>query len=98
MLGRQIIVECRFNLDASNGHANQNQGNDRKGSQPSDVWKIHDYITEQRELIDAKCDYRYSAIIFVFARPLRQGWITEKDLERLHEEKIEKIKYMSAFR
>ena len=49
-------------------------------------------------MIDAKCDYRYSAIIFVFARPLRQGWITEKDLERLHEEKIEKIKYMSAFR
>ena len=45
-----------------------------------------------------KCDYGYSLIIFVFARPFRQGWITEQDLERLHEEKIEKIKYISAFR
>ena len=49
-------------------------------------------------MFDAKYDYRYSVIIFVFARPLRQGWITEKDLEGLHEEKIEKIKYMSAYR
>jgi hypothetical protein len=34
----------------------------------------------------------------VFAQLLKEGWINEKDLEGLREEKIEKIKKMSAFR
>jgi hypothetical protein len=52
-------------------------------SRPSDVWHIHDYLTEQSKLTDAKYDYRYSVIIFVFSRLLREGWINEDDLEGL---------------
>jgi len=66
-------------------------------SKPSGIWEIHNYLTEQRDLTDAKYDYRYGVIILVFARLLKEGWINEKDLEGLHEEKIEKIKKMSAF-
>ena len=31
-------------------------------SKQSDVWQIHDFITEQRELTDSKYDYRRSAV------------------------------------
>jgi hypothetical protein len=67
-------------------------------SKPSDIWKIHNYLTEQRDLTDAKYDYRYSRIISVFAQLLNEGWINEKDREGLREEKIEKIKKISALR
>jgi len=65
-------------------------------SSPSDVWQIHNYLTKQRKLTDAKYDYRYSVIILVFSRLLKEGWINEADLKGLHEEKIEKIKYLSS--
>ena len=67
-------------------------------SKPSGMWEIHNYLTEQRDLTDAKYDYRYSRLTLVFAQLLDEGWVNEKDLEGLREEKIEKIKKMAALR
>lgn len=62
---------------------------------PLDIWKIHDLLTESREEIDLKYDYRYSVLISVFARLLREGWLTDTDLAGLREDKLERIKALS---
>ena len=58
---------------------------------PEGLWAIHDYLTEKRKEMDKKYDYRYSVLLFVFARLLHEGWITRDDLMGLSEDKIEAI-------
>jgi Photoprotection regulator fluorescence recovery protein len=62
-----------------------------------DIWDIHDYLTEQRKLIDQKYDYRYSQLMFVFGILLRQKWLEEKDLVGLAEEKLEHFRSIANF-
>ena len=62
---------------------------------PLDIWKIHDLLTESRKEIDLKYDYRYSVLISVFARLLREGWLTDTDLAGLREDKLERVKALS---
>ena len=56
---------------------------------------IHDFLTEELKKIEDKYDYRYSVLIFVFARLLKEGWLKESDLDGLDKDKIEKIKYLA---
>ncbi len=60
-------------------------------SEPKGIWELEDYLYKKRREIDDKYDYRYSALIHVFGRLVREGWITMKDLEGLGEEKTERI-------
>ena len=62
-----------------------------RAAAPQDLWRIHDYLTEQRRRIDEKYDYRYSVLHFLFARLLNEEWIDEDDLEGLREDKIQFI-------
>lgn len=64
-------------------------------AEPGDLWRIHDYLTKQRDQTDKKYDYRYSVLIFVFAMLLKERWLNEADLQGLQEDKIEKIKYLA---
>ena len=48
----------------------------------------------QRE-IDAEFDFRYSQLIFVFARHVRAGKIKIQDLEGLSDDKIVEIQFIS---
>lgn len=64
-------------------------------SGPEGLWRIQDYLTNKRKEIDQKYDYRYSVLLMVFARLLREGWITEEDLKGLATDKVEKIKSIS---
>ena len=64
-------------------------------SEPADLWRIHDYLTKQRKQTDQKYDFRYSALILVFAVLLKEGWLNEADLQGLQEDKIEKIEYLA---
>jgi len=59
---------------------------------PDDIWELHDFLTEKRKEIDEKYDYRYSVLILVFGRLLREGWIGLDELEGLDKDKITKIK------
>jgi hypothetical protein len=59
------------------------------------IWSIHNYLTKRRKDIDRKYDYRYSVLIMVFARLLKDGFLEEKDLEGLSEDKLEAIKILS---
>ncbi|MDH5385537.1 MAG: hypothetical protein OEY18_12585 [Candidatus Aminicenantes bacterium] len=59
---------------------------------PEDIWELHDFLTEKRNEVDEKYDFRYSVLIRVFGRLLREGWIGPDDLEGLDEDKITEIK------
>lgn len=53
-------------------------------------------MDEKREEINIKYDYRYSVLILVFARLLKEGWITVNDLEGLEEDKIDRIRHLGG--
>lgn len=57
-----------------------------KASAPQDMWNIQEYLTRQRRDIDSKYDYRYSQLILVFGRLLREKWIDERELQALSPE------------
>ncbi len=59
---------------------------------PSDLWKIHDYLSEKRKETDEKYDYRYSVLILVFAKLVYEGWVQLEDLEGLSDAKLQKIR------
>ena len=61
-------------------------------SEPQDVWRIHDYLTDKRDEVDSKYDYRYSVLPFVFARLVREGWLTMEELAELGQDKLDVIK------
>jgi Photoprotection regulator fluorescence recovery protein len=58
---------------------------------PGDIWRLHDFLSEKREEIDEKYDYRYSVLIFVFAGLMKEGWSKASDLGGLHEDKVARI-------
>jgi hypothetical protein len=55
---------------------------------PSDMWDIEDYLHRRRREIDDIFDYRYSRLLFVFARLIRDGHLDEAALAGLSEEKL----------
>ena len=55
------------------------------------IWSLHDFLSARRHDIDGKYDYRYSSLIFVFARLLKEKWLDMSDLEGLEREKLTKI-------
>ncbi|MBD2083056.1 hypothetical protein [Leptolyngbya sp. FACHB-17] len=57
----------------------------------SDVWQLHDFLSAKRHEIDGKYDERYSGLIFVFARLVREQWLSIDELEGLEAEKLAKI-------
>lgn len=65
-------------------------------SEPDDIWRLYDFLDEKREEINIKYDYRYSVLILVFARLLKEGWITVNDLEGLEEDKIDRIRHLGG--
>jgi hypothetical protein len=61
----------------------------------SDVWKLHDFLSARRHDIDGKYDYRYSMLIFVFARLIQEGWLHLHELEGLAPDKLTKVKALT---
>jgi hypothetical protein len=47
------------------------------------------WLTQRRQEIDSKYDFRYSVLPLVFANLLRDGRISEDDLRGLGEDKLE---------
>jgi hypothetical protein len=68
----------------------------RTAENRKDIWQIHDFLTERRTEIDQKYDYRYSVLIPIFGRLVREEWIRLDELEGLDEDKITKIKIMAS--
>ena len=63
----------------------------------ADTWDMHHFLSGQLHHIERKYDYRYSQLIVVFGRLLRETWIDEKDLEGLSADKIEAIQRIASY-
>lgn len=64
---------------------------------PSEIFRVQEYLTEQRRIVDQLYDYRYSRLLEVFGRLLSDGWLREGDLDGLQPGKIAKIKHEASF-
>ncbi|RMG08050.1 MAG: hypothetical protein D6728_15430 [Cyanobacteria bacterium J055] len=64
-------------------------------SELDEVWKLHDFLSARRHEIDGKYDYRYSVLIFVFARLIEEGWLHLEELEGLAPDKLTKLAALS---
>jgi Photoprotection regulator fluorescence recovery protein len=61
------------------------------------IWRIHDYLSEQRRDTDRKYVYRYSRLLGVFALLLTEGWLDESDLRGLSSDKITKVRDLASY-
>ncbi len=64
---------------------------------PSDMWAVERYLREQRREVDDLFDYRYSQLLFGFARLIREGHLDEASLAGLAEEKLTIIRNLLSF-
>lgn len=60
-----------------------------------ELWQLHDFLSARRHDIEGKYDYRYSVIIFVLARLLKEGWLDVEELQALERDKLAKITALS---
>jgi hypothetical protein len=63
---------------------------------PEDMWAIQGYLAHAQRQIDTKYDYRYSQLVFVFGRLLREKRISLQDLHGLAAEKLETIRRIGS--
>ena len=68
----------------------------KNAENPEDIWVIHDYLAGQRKIMDGKYDYRYSQLIVVFGRLLRERWLKDGDLDGLSEQKLQTIRHIAS--
>ena len=61
-----------------------------------DMWSIRDYLEKIGREVDQKYDYRYSQLLIVFGRLLRERRVTEDQLAFLSEEKLNYIKRVAS--
>ncbi len=60
-----------------------------------DLWKLHDFLSARRHDIDGKYDDSQSMFVFVFARLIKEGWLTIDELEGLDRAKVSKVSLMT---
>ncbi len=61
-------------------------------AKPEEMWEVRTHLEARQRDIDAKYDYRYSQLVFVFGHLLREGRIQEEQLAGLAEDKLVLIK------
>ena len=62
-----------------------------------DLWELHDFLTERRDSVDERYDYRYSRLILVFGMLMRDEYLLKSDLVGLDEDKISAIIRISEY-
>ena len=59
----------------------------------SELWDLERWLGERRREIDQKYDYRYSVLLTVFARLVREQRLSVEDLKGLELEKLAAIRH-----
>ena len=62
----------------------------------ADTWDMHDFLSDHLRDIERKYDYRYSQLIIVFGRLMREKWLEEKDIAGLSEDKVDAIRRIAS--
>jgi hypothetical protein len=57
----------------------------------SDVWDLEQMLRDKRRELDARYDYRYSVLLYVFADLIQAGWLSLDDLAGLADDKRARI-------
>jgi hypothetical protein len=65
--------------------------------QSSDLWDLEHFLTQRREEIDRKYDYRYSQLTQVFGKLLYEKRLREEELLGLGEDKLKSIRSVAQF-
>jgi hypothetical protein len=73
------------------------KGRAAAAASPDEMWELERYLSRRRHEIQEKYDYRYSQLILLFARLLREGRISEDQLHGLSEEKLSYIRRIVSF-
>jgi len=60
-------------------------------TESADIWRLRDFLNKNVKEIENKYDYRYSVLILVFAKLIKDGWLNIDDLKGLGQEKIDRI-------
>jgi hypothetical protein len=60
-----------------------------------DVWQLHDFLSAKRHEIDGKYDFDYSAFIFLFARLIKDKWLSMDELSGIAVDKLSKMSALS---
>jgi hypothetical protein len=61
-----------------------------------DIWKLHKYLSDKKKEMDSKYELKYSQMILVFGRMIREGYLREDDFNGLSESKIKAVKEISV--
>jgi hypothetical protein len=66
-------------------------------NEPADLWDLEHYLTQRREEIDRKYEYKYSQLTHVFGRLLHEKRLCEEELHGLQEDKLKLIRSFATF-
>ena len=59
---------------------------------PEEMWSLREYLESAERDFETKYDFRYSQLLFVFGRLVRERRITMEQLHGLSEDKLEYIR------
>ena len=65
--------------------------------QSSDLWDLEHYLTQRRNEIDRKYDYRYLQLTRVFGKLLYEQRLRQEELCGLREDKLKPIRSFAKF-
>jgi hypothetical protein len=68
------------------------KGRATAASDIEDIWALQEHLFHRRRELDQKYDFRYSQLLFVFGRLLREGRIRIEQLDGLSEDKRDVIR------
>lgn len=63
---------------------------------PDEMWAVQAFLEKSQREVEEKYDYRYSNLIIVFARLLREGRIKDEQLHGLTDEKLSYIQHIAS--
>jgi Photoprotection regulator fluorescence recovery protein len=66
-------------------------------TEPHEMWAIGEDLWRTRRDFDAKYDFRYSQLLMVFGRLVREGRVQEAQLSGLSEDKLAIIRRIVSF-
>ena len=64
---------------------------------PTSIWPIRDWLDRRQREIDSEFDFRYSVLVSVFGRLVRDGRVSIDDLEGLDEDKLAQIRLIGSY-
>lgn len=56
-----------------------------------DLWQLEDLLRDKRRELEARYDYRYSVLLFVFTNLIYAGWLSLDELAGLSDDKLAEI-------